>query len=513
MRSRLVLCLVFLPPVPALAQGPDPAAFVRDLYVRYAGIEPQLRDVQFWVDKLQRGTEPNEVIANVLGSEQAYMRSRRNDEVWVTNLYVDILGRPPEPGASAQWLRGLRDFKGDRVKLAREFLKAAGGELNSGGRPPGMNRPEDLPGLLASTTQLMYQTARTECPNAVGWIIREQARNLATATADARPILMNPAANPTLYTQTLTNLDSGFANFRTALARTQLPAQSTRLHLEQATQTLAAISQSGVQPFPPVFPPGLGVPGGISRVDARRLAPFAAEMARDATSAAATFRTIYRNNWNTTTLVNQVEAYAREADTLRSDLRVGYPMAEFANRLMALNQTANAISAVVVKGGVDVRAYQAWYQATASMNEFTRQAGGGRPPGPFPPGPGPGPGPLPGVSPVPPQAFVAIDQATAHCDSLIPALGPYTFYSRAVPRLISDVQDIRNKYVSLRQTAATNPNRRELQRQIDAIAARFRSANGNYQEAVRDPRLRNMPDLNELAAAAHVVNQLIAIPR
>lgn len=523
MPTRLVRCLLplvlLVVTTSTPAQGPDPAAFVRDLYVRYTGAEPALRDVQFWVDRMQRGTEPNEVIANVLGSEQAFARSRRNSEVWVTSLYADVLGREPEPGATNQWLRGLRDFKNDRVKLAREFLKQAGAELNAGGRPPGMNRPEDLPELLATTTQLLYQATQTECPGATGWLLREQAKSLATAAANARLTLQNPTANPALYARTLSALDTSLTGFRHTLAQSRLPAQSTRLHQEQAAQIVAALGQS-VGPGVPLPGPG-GVPGGISRADARRLAPFAAEMDRDATTAAATFRAVIQKNWNTAGLLAQVDEYAREADSLRSDLRGGYPMIEFATRLQALNQTANAVSLAVSKGGVDVRAYQAWYQATASLNEFTRQAGAGLLPGP-PPGPGPFPQPqpprplpqpLPGGAAIPPQAFAAIDQALAQCDALIPALGAYTFYGRAVPRLISDVQDIRNKYQTLRQSAANNPTRRDLQRQIDAIAARFRSANGNYEEAVRDPRLQNLPDLTDLAAVANTVNQFIAMPR
>lgn len=500
-----LVAVVWLASVTAtLAQTPDPAAFVRDLYVRYAGIEPDRRIIDTWVTELRRGVQPNDVIANVLGSDQAFNRSKRNNDVWLTSLYLDLLGRQPESGGLKHWQDRLRDLRNDRVKLAREFLQSAGAEIAQGAnRPPVGTRPEELPALLQTTTQLLQQAAQTECSGGDGWVLREQARAVATTTSRSMTVLMRPDRNPKAYVETLTSLDQSVTALRTSLAQSRLSAPSTRLHAEQAAQIVATMSaNAGI-----VAPPGpIGNPGGLSRADARRLSTFATDLSRDATATNATFRAVLRPSWTTTPLLNQVDAYAAEADALRSDIRAGYSVAELLRRTQALNQSANAITAAVTKGGVDVRVYQAWYTATATLNKFTAEVGG---PGLGGPGPGPGVG-GPGV---PREAFAAIDRASAECDALILGFQPYTFYNRPSARLIADLQDLKNRYADLRRTAVGNPTRRELSAHLDRIADRMRSVSSNWREAERDPRLRNPPDLNDLTAADRDVVRSISAVR
>jgi hypothetical protein len=500
-RIAIVALLTLIVAIPASAQQPDPAAFVRDLYLRYAGVEPTRQMIDFWVTEMRKGVQANDVIANVLGSDQAFTRSKRNADVWLNSLYIDLLGRQPEAGALTHWQARLRELRGDRVKLAKEFLHSAGAELAQGAARPPVNRPEELPAMLQTATQLMQQAAQTECPGRDGWMLREQARTITTATSQSMTVLIRPDLNPKAYVETLTSLDQSLTAFRTALAQSRLSAPSTRLHAEQAAQIVAAMAaNAGIVP-----PPGPGgLPGGLSRADARRLAPYATEVSREATAANATFRAVLRSNWNTTGVLKQVEAFAAEADALRSDIRAGYPVTDLLRRTQALNQTANVITTVVTQPGTDVRVYQSWYTATAAMNAFTKEVGGG----------GIGePGirsPLPGGVMVPREAFVAIDRASAECDALIAGFTPYTFYNRPSARLISDLQDLKNKYADLRRTAASSPNRRDLKAHLDGIADRMRSASGNWREADRDPRLRNPPDLNDLTAADRDVARYIS---
>lgn len=501
----LLALLLFTAPAPAqgTAPGPDPAVFVRDLYVRFAATDPTPQMVSFWVNELKKGREVNDVIANVLGSDQAFSRSQRNYDVWVSSLYPDLLGRPAEPGAAEHWRKRLRELRDDRVKLAREFLQAAGAEIAGGaGGPPPNVRPEELPDLLRTTTQLLNEATRAECAGANGWMLREQANYLSTTVANAMRVLRNPAANPKGYAETVTSIDQALGIFRTNLSQSRFQAPQTKLHADQAAQVVAALAgNAGIAP-----PPGPGgLPGGLSRADARRLSQAAGEMDRDAAAASATFRSILGNNWSARQLLRDVEGYANETDSLRSDIRAGYPVAELVARTQGLNQVAANVSAAVSKGGVDVRVYQAWYKAAASLAAFTQLVGAGAGPGPVPPVGG-------GVT-VPREAFAAIDQAIAECDAVILGLKPYSFYHRSVAPLIADLQDLRNRYATLRQTALRPTLRRELEGQLDGIAAKYRPINANWREASRDPRLQNIPDLNDLAVADREVVRHVSAAR
>ncbi len=502
MSPRLSACFALLFAVgPSHGQTPDPAAFVRDLYVRFAGIEPTPQMTDFWVKELRKGTEPNEVLANVLGSDQAFARSRRNNDVWVSSLYTDLLGRPAEAGAAQHWQNRLRDLRNDRVKLAREFVKSAGAEIAAGGIG-GPGPPQDLPTQLVTVTQLMHQAAQTECPGRDGWMIREQAKAVASTAVTYSRVLQNPAANPRQYAEAVANLDAGLTQFRSALAQSRLPAQSTRLHAEQAGQIVAALAAGG-NVVPPIGPPGL--PGGLSRADARRLEPFVNAMSRETAAASATFQAVLRADWNSRGLLQQVQAISTEADSVRSDLRGGYPLRDLIARTQNLSAAAEQVSAVVAKGGVDPRLYQAWYKATAELNAFAAQAGtlGG---GVIAP-------PIGGGVAVPREAFAAIDRAAGECDALTVAFNPYTFMNRPSARLTADLQTLKNQYATLRREATGVTSERELKRHLDGIAVTLRSAANNWRDASRDPRFRPPADLDDLTAADREVVRLISSAR
>lgn len=489
-----LLGLVLIPSTGHAQQQPDPEAFVRDLYVRYAGVEPTRSMIDFWLREINRGVSANDVIANVLGSDQAFNRSRRNNEIWLNSLYADLLGRQAEPGAVAHWMTRLRDLRNDRVKLAREFLKAAGSEIAVGGiRPPA----QDLPTELVTATQLVLQSAQSECPGRDGWMIREQAKALATSASNSLVVLQNPEANPRQYARAITTLDASLTRFRESLGQSRLPAPNTRLHAEQAAQILATLSAAGGV-VPPPGPPG--VPGGLSRADARRLEQYAVAMSRETAAANATFQAVLRPDWNNRTLLRQVEAISTEADSLRSVIRGGYPLNDLFSRSRQLSASADQVSAVVSKGGIDPRVYQAWYQATAELNGFTAQVASlGSVIAP----------PIGGGVQVPREAFAAIDRATAECDILIAAFTPYTFYNRPSARLISDLRELKNRYAELRQVAASNATPRELQRQLDRVTDTLRSASDNWRDADRDPRFRPPTDLADLIAVDRDVSRLI----
>jgi hypothetical protein len=254
---------------------------------------------------------------------------------------------------------------------------------------------------------------------------------------------------------------------------------------------------------PPIGPPGL--PGGLSRADARRLEPFANALSRETAAADATFQAVLRADWTNRGVLQQVQAISTEADSLRSDIRAGYPLRDLLARTKNLSVAADQVSAVVSKGGVDPRLYQAWYKATADLNAFTAQVGtlGG---GVIAP-------PIGGGVAVPREAFAAIDRAATECDALVVAFNPYTFYNRPSARLIADLQSLKNQYATMRREAAGVTTARELKRHLDGLESTLRSAANNWREASRDPRFRPPADLDDLTAADREVVRLISSAR
>lgn len=70
------------------------------------------------------------------------------DVEFVRSLYVRYLGREPDPQGMDTWLRRLADFRGDTDRLTREFLPAARIELDANRYSPPADRyayPTDRP--------------------------------------------------------------------------------------------------------------------------------------------------------------------------------------------------------------------------------------------------------------------------------------------------------------------------------------------------------------------------------
>ncbi|MCU0703998.1 MAG: DUF4214 domain-containing protein [Fimbriiglobus sp.] len=501
----LSLIALTLNAVQSSAQQPDPAVFVRDLYRRYAGIDPDRGTVEVWVRELNRGTPPVEVHAQILGSNQTFERVRRDNATWVRTLYTDVLGREPEPDGLRHWLRRLEELRNDRVKLAREFLKSAGAELNAGGaNRPGVIAPADLPAHLNTTAAVLAQSVGGEFPGFQHFMVRSQAENFARSVASGQNVLNAKDRFPVQWSQTVRSLADNLESLERGIAQTRLPAPNTRVHLDQCKQLIAAIAQ-GTPLVPPdqPGPPLIGGGGPLSRDEARRFRQLLEDLSRELTAAEATFRAVVPQNWSGRQLVAQVDAVHSDVDHLRSEVRAGFGRADLAARLQAINQSGAVVTKTIGSGQTDVRAVQAWYsvgRATQAVLDelgavavLPGQPGGGR---------------------VPAQAFRAIDQAVAECDALAMAFTPYTTYHRGVARLIADLQDLKNRYAALRQTAAGfAPSRRELDAHIDAIAERQRSVSHLWREVSRDPRLRNVPDLNDLNAADRDVTRQISAVR
>jgi hypothetical protein len=95
-----------------LRRSPEPAGLAAHLAVLHAGVAPI--DVQ----------------AAIIGSDEYWRRQGSTARGFVRGLYADVLGRSAGPSEVANWLNRFNVTRGNRTRVAREFLVAAVPELS-----------------------------------------------------------------------------------------------------------------------------------------------------------------------------------------------------------------------------------------------------------------------------------------------------------------------------------------------------------------------------------------------
>jgi len=60
-----------------------------------------------WVQALQRGQEPEQVLSGILGSDEYYRRAGSTPEGFVRQLFLDLVGNRPTPRQMDYWTRQL----------------------------------------------------------------------------------------------------------------------------------------------------------------------------------------------------------------------------------------------------------------------------------------------------------------------------------------------------------------------------------------------------------------------
>jgi hypothetical protein len=102
----------------------DPVmAQVQTWYERYLHRSVDPTGAKAWGDKLRSGASPLAVEAGILGSEEYYQNHASNSVGFVRGLYSDVLGERPTVRQIDIWLDRLDRCAGDRERLARRFLR------------------------------------------------------------------------------------------------------------------------------------------------------------------------------------------------------------------------------------------------------------------------------------------------------------------------------------------------------------------------------------------------------
>jgi hypothetical protein len=97
----------------------DPGSLVSNWYSTYLGRPPD-PGIQHWVDELNEGAAPDAVLAGILGSDEFYEKVGSTPQGFITALYNDFVGRPPNPGELNFWVSQM--YTEDRTTVADSIL-------------------------------------------------------------------------------------------------------------------------------------------------------------------------------------------------------------------------------------------------------------------------------------------------------------------------------------------------------------------------------------------------------
>jgi hypothetical protein len=92
---------------------------VQDWYNRFLGRAPD-QYASTWVGALRSGQAPESVLAQILGSDEYYMRAGNSPEAFVSRLHQDLTGRPPAPGEARFFID--RVYQSGRQDVAYQML-------------------------------------------------------------------------------------------------------------------------------------------------------------------------------------------------------------------------------------------------------------------------------------------------------------------------------------------------------------------------------------------------------
>ena len=108
----------------------DPNAEMIDAWFRhYLGRSADPGGLSSRLTLLRRGADPEEIEANIIGSDEYWNRHNHNVVGFIRGLYNDILNREPNRDELRNWADRYVVNESNRSAVAREFLQAASHEL------------------------------------------------------------------------------------------------------------------------------------------------------------------------------------------------------------------------------------------------------------------------------------------------------------------------------------------------------------------------------------------------
>ena len=111
------------------AQENDNETYISTLYRAFFDREGDVDGVQYWLDKLETGSTPYQVLNGFLYSQEFYTLAETYNilpvdkaELFIGRLYNKVLGRDAEQKGMENWLQLLHRYKTNATSLAQSFF-------------------------------------------------------------------------------------------------------------------------------------------------------------------------------------------------------------------------------------------------------------------------------------------------------------------------------------------------------------------------------------------------------
>lgn len=89
----------------------------------YLNRDPRLQERDVWQSHIDRGGSLDDARASLLANNEFYTRAGQDEQRYIENMYMAVLGRRPQQAEVDAWLQRLRARNGLRSEIAREFLE------------------------------------------------------------------------------------------------------------------------------------------------------------------------------------------------------------------------------------------------------------------------------------------------------------------------------------------------------------------------------------------------------
>lgn len=95
----------------------------RQMYRKYLGRDPN--DIELAALMLSpTGTDPESMAISLMASQQYYDAVGNNNTMWMTQVFQQVVGRPPTTQERDQWLKYFSDLRGSRVEVLRQLFRS-----------------------------------------------------------------------------------------------------------------------------------------------------------------------------------------------------------------------------------------------------------------------------------------------------------------------------------------------------------------------------------------------------
>jgi hypothetical protein len=108
-----------VPPSPAFQNDQAAQNLVENWFLHFFG-RPGGVGSSYWIDQVRQGQPPDNVLAQMLASQEYYDKGGRTPQGFIEKLYYDLTGQPPPPQALGYWVNRL--YQSNRQEVAHALL-------------------------------------------------------------------------------------------------------------------------------------------------------------------------------------------------------------------------------------------------------------------------------------------------------------------------------------------------------------------------------------------------------